>query len=59
VSFAWLVLWLGCTCVDGAWRPPIAGAALCAALGAGVLALRAALVRRATHHLDPYASVRR
>ena len=59
LAIAWLAVWMGLACFEGAWRPPIAGAALAATLGLALLALRAWLVRRATHHLDPYRDVRR
>lgn len=59
VTLVWLAAWLACTCTEGTWCPPIAGAALSALVGIALLAIRAALVRRATHHLDPYQGVRR
>lgn len=59
LAIAWLAVWMGLACFEGAWRPPIAGAALSATLGLGLLAFRAWLVRRATQHLDPYDGVRR
>ncbi len=59
LAIAWVAVWMCLACFDGTWRPPIAGAALAATLGLGFLALRAWLVRRATHHLDPYRDVRR
>lgn len=59
LAVAWIAVWLGLTCFEGAWRPPIAGAALSATLGFALLALRAWRVRRATRHLDPYRDVRR
>jgi len=55
----WTILWLCLACFESARRPPIAGAALALALGLGLLALRAVLVRRATVHLDPYRDLRR
>ncbi len=58
-ALVWLAAWLACTCTAGAWCPSIAGAALCALAGILLLVVRAALVRRATHHLDPYHGVRR
>jgi len=59
LGLAWTILWLALSALDGAWRPPLAGAALSAALGLVLLAARAWAVRRATRHLDPYRDVRR
>lgn len=59
LALAWTLVWLCLACVENAWRPPIAGAAVAATTGFGLLALRAWLVRRATHHLDPYRDLRR
>lgn len=55
----WLLTWIALASVEGAWRPPLAGAALLAAAGVGLLLLRARATRRATLHLDPYRDVRR
>lgn len=59
VAALWVVAWLALCCVEGMWRPPIAGAALAATLGLALLTWRAWNVRRATQHLDPYRDLRR